>query len=349
MRKAAGFWLAILFMAVPGVALAAGGVENTLGGRLAAIGTELWKPLFVLVSFGSFIGGLILLGVGLMKLTRQGESRGGLWDSGLAHLVAAALLISLPSAAGMGVTTLFGNTGSAGTLGSEKLDTGAGAGQAAGVNLDGMVSPLRGAVGTQDCLAQAAPAACMAGNLAVNAVPMAVWTLFAFAFILGLIGLASAIVDLTKGQQQGGMPKGLGTKFATSILLLNGMTLYTFTTNTLLGNKDGASATILQSGLNDNSGMLRYTVSAGPEILKKYAELIGHCFTILAFFGAWAFIKGIFMIRAASEGRSQGTVGMGMVYIVAGILLANAKYSTCMILTTLGGQSMGGAFCTIAN
>jgi hypothetical protein len=37
---------------------------------------------------------------------------------------------------------------------------------------------------------------------------------------------------------------------------------------------------------------------------------------------------------------------MGFVFIVAGILLANAKYSSCVILTTMGGSQMAQGFCS---
>ena len=345
MRNAAGLLLFAVALAFPCVSMAADTGANTLGQQLYEIGNELWKPLFILISAGSFLAGLVLLAVGLTKLTKQHETRGGIWDSGMAHLVAAAMLISLPDAAGIGVTTLFGSSGSSGGLGASMLDTDGGRAKS-GFDLASVFADVRAPGGTADCMSVEAPAECMARNLAENAIPGAIWTLFAFAFLIGLFTLASAIMDITKGQQAGGLPKGWGVKFLTSVLLLNGSTLYTFTTNTLLGQRDGGKATINEDGLVAGSSMLTYRPPGNaPDILVKYAELIGHCFTILAFFGAWAFIRGIFMLRAASEGRSQGTVGMALVYIGAGILLANSKYSSCMILTTMGGGDMATGFC----
>jgi hypothetical protein len=36
---------------------------------------------------------------------------------------------------------------------------------------------------------------------------------------------------------------------------------------------------------------------------------------------------------------------MAATYIIAGILMANAKFSTCLILATVGGADMGTGFC----
>jgi len=331
-----------LVLAAASVASGPAWAQPTLGDRLASIGGELWTPFVFLIACGSFLGGLALLGIGLMKLAKQHETRGGLWESGLAHLLAAALLISLPDAAGVGLKTVYGTTAVGTTLGSAALDVGQD-GAAPGSNpMSGLVGNLATVGTVEDCLAKDAPAACMGANIARNAIPMAVWTLFAFATLAGLFQFASAIMDLVKGQQQGGPPKGLAVKFITAILLINSIGLYTLASKTVLGNEDNP---IGEGGLNASSNMLTYSVEPAFEVLKKYAELIGHAFTILAFFGAWAFVRGVFMLRSAAEGKGQGSFGMAMVYIVAGILLANAKYSTCVIMTTLGGAGMGDGFC----
>jgi len=340
MRNIKGLMLAAAFSVVPAAAWAEGPV--TLGSRLAAISEELWTPFVFLISCGSFIAGLFLLGIGLTKLAKQHETRGGLWESGLAHLFAAALLISLPDAAGVGLRTLYGTTAAGNSLGITGLDVGQDGGVPGGNPMSEMLGNLASVGQVDDCLVKDAPAACMGANIARNAIPMAVWTLFAFATLAGLFQFASAIMDLVKGQQQGGPPKGLAVKFITAILLINSIGLYTLASRTVLGNEDNP---IGKGGLNASSNMLTYTVEPTFEVLKKYAELIGHAFTILAFFGAWAFVRGVFMLRSTAEGKGQGSFGMAMVYIVAGILLANAKYSSCVIMTTLGGDGMGNGFC----
>lgn len=319
---------------------------QTLGDLLSNMAGEIYRPFFFLIACSSFIGGLVLLAVGLLKLSRQNDTRGGLWDSGLAHIVAAALLIALPDAAGTGVMTVFGNVTGAGTLQGNGLDVGNDgiAGSASSADIASGVFAAFANVGTvENCLAAAAPAACMAKNIAVNAIPMATWMLFGMSFLAGLVIFASAIMDITKTQQNHGMPRGWLAKVVTSVLLLNSATLFTFASKTVLGRNDGP---INEQGLNAGSSMLTYAPQgASIDIVKKYAELIGWCFTILAFFGAWAFVRGIFIIKASGEGRSQDGIGKGLVFIIAGILLANAKYTACVVLTTMGGSDMGNGFC----
>lgn len=315
-----------------------------VGTLLRSIANEVYGPFFFLIACSSFIGGLVMLALGLMKLTRQGESRGGIWESGFAHLVAAALLISLPDAAGSGVMTVFGHSTGAYALGAIGLDTDGAAPFTGSSTLASSLFTGFAQVGSvQNCLDQSAPAACMARNIAVNAIPMATWMLFGMTFLIGMVTFASAIMDITRTQQNQGMPRGWLVKVVTSVLLLNSATLFTYTTQTLLGRNDGP---ISEQGLDANSSMLSYPVNSSIEIVQRYAELIGWCFTILAFFGAWAFVRGIFIVKASGEGRSNDAgFGKGLVFIVAGVLLANAKYSSCVVLTTMGGAQMGQGFC----
>lgn len=242
----------------------------------------------------------------------------------------------------MGITTVFGSSTTSSSLGATVLDTEGGDGS--GFDLARTLFSIRAPGGTADCLGATAPTECMARNLAENAVPMGIWTLFAFAFIIGLIMFASAVADLAKGQDRGISPKGIAAKFISAIALMNGGVFFTYATNTLLGDRSGG-ATLDASGLVEGSSMLSYTPPAGPAILEHYANLIGHVFTILVFFGAWAFVKGIFTLRAASEQRGQATVGGGLVFLAGGILLANAKYTACVVMTTMGGTGMGATFC----
>jgi|HigsolmetaAR206D_1030411.scaffolds.fasta_scaffold00553_10 hypothetical protein len=315
--------------------------QTDIGTRLQQFGQDVWQPFFFLISCASFLAGLGLLGMGLLRLARQHETREGLWRSGLAHILAATLLMSLPDAAGIGVATVFGQNSQAalGLAGSGIDDDGNSL-----FGGDGIVPDIGSVeVGkTENCLISEAPAACMAKNLAVNAVPMAIWTLFGIAFLMGLISFASAILDITKAQGQGGLPRGWSMKLATSILLMNAASLFTLVSRTILGRDDGP---VGDGGLNASSSMLSYQIDTQVAVLQRYAEMIGWCFQILAFFGAWAFVRGIFLMKSSAEGRSEGGFGKAAVFIVAGILLANAKFSTCVLLTTVGGQEMGNGFC----
>jgi len=187
----------------------------------------------------------------------------------------------------------------------------------------------------------------MARNIATNAIPMAIWALLGITFIVGFLNFASAIAEMTHSQNSHGsshgLPKGWWLKIITSILLMNAATLFTLFSTTILAANDSP---ITAQGLNAGSSLLQYPSNSSIAIVQKYAEMIGYCFVILTFFGVWAFVRGIFLIKATAEGRqSQGSYGMGFVFIVAGVLLANAKYSTCVILTTMGGSQMAQGFC----
>jgi hypothetical protein len=325
-------------IATPDIALAQ---SNTIGDRLQSIGQELWGPLFLLIACASFAVGLYLLWTGLLKLSRQNETREGLWRSGFAHILAAALLISLPDAAGIGLRTVFSQSTAASALSGVGLDFESGTGSNPMSSIAGNAAS---AAAPQNCMGQDAPATCMAKNIASNAIPMAVWTLFGITFLVGLITFSAAIIDITKSQGQQGLPKGWGVKIVTSVLLMNAATLFTFVSNTVLSSTDSP---ITAQGLNAGSSLLQYPSDSSIQIIQKYAEMIGYCFTILTFFGVWAFVRGIFLVKATAEGRSQqGSYGMGFVFIVAGILLANAKYSSCVILTTMGGSQMAQGFCS---
>lgn len=316
--------------------------QDTIGNRLQAIVNDTWNPFFLLVAVGAGIAGIYMFARGLMKLVAASNERSnGGYGSGIVSIAMAAGLIALPDAAGIGMTSLLGAARGGSTLGSSGLDF-----SDAGTSsnwLSGITGGTVGVGSVQNCLVDTvAPAACMAKNIATNVIPMAVMALFAMVFIFGLIIFAMALIDLAKSQENPNHSKGHVTKLVTAALLMNAPVAFNLSTQTLLGRE----GTISSIGNVTNSDLLKYTSGSSLEIVKKYTELIGHAFTILVFFGAWAFVRGIFMIKAVVEGRSQqGSFGMAGVYIIAGVLMANAKVSTCFILNTVGGASMAAGFC----
>lgn len=322
----------------PGLAFA----QSTVGNRLSAIVDDVWNPFFLLVAVCSAIGGLFMFARGMMKLVAASGDRSNMgFGPGLVSLVIAAALLALPDAAGMGMTSILGSAKGGSTLGGSELDYGDNG--ISGNFLNAITGGKATVGGVQNCLDSSTPAACMAQNIATNVIPMAVMALFGMVFIFGLIIFAMTLVEIAKGQENPNQAgKGAITKLVTAVLLMNAPLAFGLATRTMLG-MDG---TIGDSGLNTSSELLKYPTGSSLEIVKKYTELIGHSFTILTFFGAWAFVRGIFMIKSLVEGRGQqGSFGMAGVYIVAGVLMANAKPSTCFILNTVGGASMAAGFC----
>lgn len=328
-------------MLVPGVAAAE---ADTIGYRLVSILNDAWNPIFLVVAVAAALGGIFMFARGMMKLVAASSDRGNSgYGPGLVYIAIAAALIALPDAAGMGMSSILGAARGGGTLDSSGLDY-----SDNGMTMSGWLTQINGGLANvgnvENCLSSATPAACMAKNIATNVVPMAVYALFAMVFIFGLIIFAMTLVEIAKSSenphqaQRGGL-----TKLLTAVLLMNAPLAFGLVSKTIMG-QDG---TIGDSGLTSlNSSLLTYTSGSKLDIVQKYQELIGHSFVILTFFGAWAFVRGVFMIKGTIEGRGQGTLGMAGVYIVAGILLANAKMSTCFILNTVGGADMGAGFCS---
>jgi hypothetical protein len=336
----------LIALAAPLPALA----QESVGTRLADIIASSWGPVLFLIAAASMLLGLFLVSRGLVHLVRVTSEggRNGTPISAFVMIACGVLMIALPDTAGVGLTTWAGNAG-AGIFGGDleatkAIDLGSPGG--------GASNGLAGAAGVQqpdDCFGSDDPVVCMARNVAKNAVPVGVLAIFALVFLTGLLGFASCLKTWASNQAQGGggRDQGIWTKLVVSVLFMNAPFLYYTVANTLLG----ASADVITAdGFNSGSSLLSYHYTGGAsgktaELLAKWSELIGYCFQILALFGAWAFVRGINGIKGAAEGRSQNGYGTAFVYIVAGILLANAKVSTCMVTYTMGGSGMTLGFC----
>lgn len=318
--------------------------QETVGGRLKELIGSLTGPALFLVSILCFAGGLWLLIRGLVRLK---DSSGNNEQTGAALLtiVAAVFLIALPEVAGVGMVTaagggLFNNSDLAAAKGT--LDANYASGS------DGVsqrLSEMAQVTAPSNCFESKEPVPCMAKNISINVVPIGVIAVFVAVFIAGIWGFGSALFELTKLQPgQRGLPQGWWGRLIFSVLLMNGPVLFTMFTQTILGE----SGTVVGSGLVDGgSSLLKYSAGAGDKF-KQYEDLIGYCFTILALFGAIAFVRGIFVMKNAGEGKQGGSYGHGIVFMVAGVLLANAKSTTCTLMTTVGmtANDTGLGFCS---
>lgn len=341
-----------------------GGTGNSIGEKLQQALNSTSGPLFIAIAALSWVAGLYLFFSGLAKLAQSGESGGRSEGaaSGMVRLAMGIMLFALPDIAGIGmqtmfgvgITNIFGGASELATI-SQQLDLETGSGSGA---LSAGDSQMKGAIslaGTpqtpDDCYAAATGVNCMAKNIAKNAVPMGIYTIYMICFLSGLAMFASCLWTASKtiggGGHQQGLPQGFWTKAAVAVLLINAPLLIMTFATTLQG--QGGVLTI--QGFDAGSNFLSYSFQQTQQSsntsaqLQKFAELIGYILVILALFGVWAFFKGIFMLKASSEGKSQGTMGGSFVFIVGGVLLANAKISTCTILYTFGGIGMTFGFC----
>lgn len=339
-----------------------GGTGNSIGEKLQQALNSSSGPIFIAIAAIGWLAGLYLFFSGLQKLAQAGE-HGGRSEgaaSGMIRLVMGIMLFALPDIAGIGMQSMFGVGihnifGGASELAqiSQQLDLETGSGSGALSSGQSLLSQAIGLAGTpqtpEDCYAAATGITCMAKNIAKNAIPMGIYTIYTICFLAGLAMFASVLWTVSKayGQSSQGLPQGIWTKAAVALLLINSPLLIMTFATTLQGH--GGVLTI--EGFDAGSNFLSYSFQQTQQAsntsaqLQRFAELIGYVLVILAFFGVWAFFKGIFMVKATAEGKSQGTMGGGFVFMVGGVLLANAKISTCMILYTFGGSGMTFGFC----
>lgn len=316
---------------------------STVGDRLQSLIGSLSGPALFLVSIAAFVGGLWLLVRGLVRLkdaSSHNEGTGG----ALITIVAAVFLIALPEIAGVGIMTAAGGSivnNSDLQAAKATLDAGYAQGDQ---SVSNRLKNLTQVTQPSDCFNEKDAVPCMAKNISINVVPIGIIAVFVGVFIAGIWGFGASLFELTKVQPgQRGVPEGWWGKVIFSVLMMNGPVLFTTFSSTILGN----AGTINEGGQLGNSSLLTYQVVDGDKF-KQYNDLIGYCFTILALFGAIAFVRGIFVMKAAGEGK-QASYGHGIVFMVAGVLLANAKISACTLMTTVGmgaGALNGAGFCS---
>src|SRR3546814_7926422 len=71
---------------------------------------------------------------------------------------------------------------------------------------------------------------------------------------------------------------------------------------------------VLNTGLDTASSLLSYTASSSADdFFQKYEELIGYVLQILTFFGVWAFVRGMLMVKMTAEGKQQQSYMSGIV------------------------------------
>lgn len=321
----------------------AGGTAQTIGAVLKQLIDNVWNPLFLLIAVIAALGGIFMMARGLMKLAEAANDRGGRgYAPGLVWVVIGAMLVALPDAAGMGMQTVFGAAKGGGALDGTGLDYNDGIG---GDFLSAMTGGTLSPGGVTNCIGSGVsePAVCMAKNLATNAVPMGIMALFSLVFLAGLVGFATTLIEMAKSSEGRDQSKSHITRLVICAMLMNAPMAFSFMNTTVFGS---TQSTLSLTGLNTSSDLLKYNSGSSIDIVVKYSALVAYSFTILAFFGAWAYIRGIFMVKGVAEGgRSAGSYGMAGVYMVAGILMANAKASTCVILKTTGGAGLAAGFC----
>jgi uncharacterized membrane protein HdeD (DUF308 family) len=166
-------------------------------------------------------------------------------------------------------------------------------------------------------------------------------------FLFGMISAGMTIYAVVQSHNERGRPvEGWAQRVVIAFVMCNVPALF-FSIESSLGIASPVVQAIGAQSLGQGSppSMLSYTYAGAGAggILASYQSLISWCFVILVMFGVISLWKGIMQLKAHAEGNKQQTLGSGIVHIVFGCLLANGKYSTCLILTSMLGNALG--FC----
>lgn len=290
---------------------------NTLGATLGALIQNIWVPFWKSIFGISFVMGLWMLASGVFTMRAASENGHGNESPrhGLYKIFGGAALISLPAIITIGLNSF-------------------------GIMSNFTFSPTT--VGSvQNCSATSGGITCVAQNIASNMVQPFAEVAFGLMGLIGAFMIVSAIYSVANSAASGHPTKGWVTKIIFGVLLSNTPYLF-YLFETTFGLQNGV---ISSSDYASYSSMLSYTATGGPATLQQYQSLIGYIFQILVMFGIISLWRGIFILKAHAEGeRHGGGMGSGLTHIIAGILLANAKWTTCIVINTMFGQGYG--FCS---
>jgi hypothetical protein len=329
-------WLATIGAMVAAVPMRASAATASVssadgvGGMIYSMASDIANPVGMLLIAGAYLTGFWLAYSGLMAFYRGSNGDHHRYAEGLLKLVGCALLCSLPDTFGVGVATFFGSNGS----------------------YTGNLATAFANHAVQDCTTVSGDAGitCVAKNVATNLVPIFVETSFVLMKVLGFCMGGSLIYKLAASQNERGrgLPDGWTVQMGVAFILCNAPSLWA-AAETSLGVSNPLITGSGAQGLGQSGppSMLAYTYSGSGAgtLLASYQQLIGWCFVILVMFGIVAMWRGIMQLKAHAEGNKQGGgLGSAFVHIIAGVILANGKYGTCLAMTSIIGQGLG--FCS---
>ena len=322
---------------------------STLGQTLANFISNVWQPFFLLVATLSAIAGIFLLIRALFRIievSRQPFGFEGL-SSAIISLISGILLLVLPDLAGIGMLTVLGDVQGGNSLGGNALDYNDRIGYQ-GDFINQIFGGITNVGAVESCINlnenyssnSTNAIGCMVRNLAVNVIPIAVFLLFSITFIIGFTGLAVNIIGLIKATQRQARISSILTSMLFNVLLMNIPFLFRTVGNTIIAPTDSV---ISGNAINTSSSLLSWT--ATDTNYQVWCNLFSQLIIILLFFGIFAFVRGVYMLKVLSEtGRQGGTYSMASVYMIAGLLLANLKTVMLILSGTLGIS--GQLFCS---
>jgi hypothetical protein len=305
--------------------IASAQVTSTMGGVVQSLGKDVLPAFSTLLVSIAYIVGLYLIFAGIMKL-KAGISGGGArgaYTDALVRMFAGSFLLALPDTMGIGVATVLGS--------SEYTSNVSGA-------TVGGVSDCTGTSGSS------LPLTCIAQNIGKNFVPVMIEVIFGFCFMIGLFLILHGFYKMAQNHNEGRGQQDRGWKMELLVgFVLGNIPILMSDLASTLGFSESTITASGFIGVNSGASILSYTPPVSNAMLTQYASLIGWLFVILTLFGVWSFVQGWFILKAHADGGGRKTVMGGFTHIGAGVLLANAKISTCFIVGTMMGNGMG--FC----
>lgn len=300
---------------------------NTIGDVVYHAGNDIFNPIAIFLSGFAYLLAIYMAGNGLWYLKKaSNENNNGRFTpiQGLMRILGAGALAALPDTLNVGIGTFFSNLGTS------------------TVNLSnaGTVSSCMTTEGTTNALT------CVAENIGKNIVPVTIQALFMGMFLVGACIIIKQLYTLSVHQE--GARVTLGSTFSkimVGIICCNVPAFFyafegTFgVTNSIVTNSGaGVNTTNIPS-------ILSYTPSANVQVLQSFSELISWCFVFLVLVGVLSFIRGVSILYSHSNGGGgHSSLTSAYVHMIAGILLANGKFTMCFILSSFIGDGLG--FCS---
>ncbi len=325
--------IGLLFLGLAGIGIPfsashAATYSNTVGGSIANMEGS-FPGLMVFFTGFCLITGVYLVANGLITMKQSQEEHLAAdtrfrISSGMLKIAGGAMLVAIPDTIDSGLLTILNIKHYTGGMNRSPGDV-----QTCLVNAD-----------------NASAAECVARNVGVNVVPVAMTFLSVGCFVVGGYIIANSIMKFAANNNDGRSPKGrLFAQMAIGLIFCNVNKAMTVIQNTLgvSGGVMSDNGSIITGGGNV-PGALTYTPDTSVKMLNQFANTISWGFVIIALFGMIAFIRGVGKLYMASSGQAgPKEISGGLTHMIFGVACTNIKVTTCWVLMSTIGSSLG--FC----
>ncbi|MBO9428497.1 hypothetical protein [Sulfitobacter sp. R18_1] len=275
------------------------------------------KVVFLILG-ASFVGGVFLMIRGLMLLMKVSDAQSGgdaSLGGALLHLAGGTFLIGLPTTITIGLGS-FGFNGGPWLIGAEQPGT-----------------TNTGIEGT-DFLA-------MVGNFAVNAAGPLTTLIMGIAVVIGIFLVASSLFAFAKLNAPNSRETAgaIAMKFTIGVLMVNIFWVIDVV-SVSFGLETNQMA--IYEGMSGKASQHAEAAATSTDLEARFNSLMDLAFLALIPFGLMAFVRGLLIVKSATDGSGQQTMGAGATHIVGGVALVNGERVSCAVMETLTGAA---SFC----